>query len=74
VEKLHRDPTVGPRPMVGPEVKNGRSIAKDGAPERLRCGTIQKVSNILQRVSVSILFCVVKRTREDFDRGKGQIL
>jgi len=26
----------------GPEVKNKRSSAKDGAPERLRCGTIQK--------------------------------
>jgi len=25
----------------GPEVKNGNS-AKDGAPEKLRCGTIQK--------------------------------
>jgi len=25
-----------------PEVKNGRSSAKDGAPERLRCRTIQE--------------------------------
>jgi len=37
----------------GPEVKNGRSSAKDGAPERLGCGTIQEeVSQILQRVSI----------------------
>jgi len=27
---------------VGPEIKNGRSSAKNGAPERLRCGTVQK--------------------------------
>jgi len=32
----------GHAPRSGPEVKNGRSRAKDGAPERLRCGTIQK--------------------------------
>jgi len=32
----------GHAPRFGPEVKNGRSSAKDGAPERLRCGTIQK--------------------------------
>jgi len=25
----------------GPQIKDGRSSAKDGAPERLRCGTIQ---------------------------------
>jgi len=31
----------GHAPRSGPEVKNGRS-AKDGAPERLRCGTIQE--------------------------------
>jgi len=37
------DPTVGGQtPRFGPEVKNGRSCAKDGTPERLRCGTIQK--------------------------------
>jgi len=38
----------------GPDVKNGRNSAKDGAPESLRCGTIQKqVSYILQKVSAS---------------------
>jgi len=42
VEELHGDPTVGPHPKVGPEVKNGRIRAKDGAPKRLRCRTIQK--------------------------------
>jgi len=42
VEELHGDPTVWSRPRFGPEVKNGRNTAKDGAPERLRCGTIQK--------------------------------
>jgi len=42
----------GHAPRSGPEVKNGRSSAKNGAPERLRCGTIQEeVSQILQRVS-----------------------
>jgi len=32
----------GHTPRSEPEVKNGRSSAKNGAPERLRCGTIQK--------------------------------
>jgi len=36
----------------GPEVKNGRSGAEDGAPRRLGCGTVkEEVSQILQRVS-----------------------
>jgi len=34
----------GHAPRSGPEVRNGRSSAKDGAPERLRCGRIQEVS------------------------------
>jgi len=29
-------------PRYGPEVRNGKSSAKDGASERLRCGTIQE--------------------------------
>jgi len=34
------------------EVKNGRSSAEDGAPERLGCRTVkEEVSQILQRVS-----------------------
>jgi len=41
----------GHAPRSGPEVKNGSS-AKDGAPERLGCGTVmEEVSQILQRVS-----------------------
>jgi len=45
----------GHAPRSGPKVKNGRSSAKDGASERLRCKTIQKeVSQILQRLSVSV--------------------
>jgi len=36
----------------GPEVKNRRSSAKHGAPERLGCGTVkEEVSQILQMVS-----------------------
>jgi len=36
----------------GPEVKNGRSSAEDGAPERQGCETVkEEVSRILQRVS-----------------------
>jgi len=50
VGELHGDPTVGPR--SGPEVKDGRSSAEDGALERLGCGTVkEEVSQILQRVS-----------------------
>jgi len=30
---------LGHAPKSGPEVKNGRSSAKDGAPQRLGCGT-----------------------------------
>jgi len=51
VEELHGDPTFGPRPKAGAEVKIGRSGAKDGAPETLGCGTVkEEVSQILQRV------------------------
>jgi len=32
-EELHGDPTVGPCPRFGPEIKTGRSSAKDGMPE-----------------------------------------
>jgi len=39
-------------PRFGPEVKNGRSTAEDGAPKSLGCGTVkEEVSQILQRVS-----------------------
>jgi len=42
----------GHAPRSGPEVKNGRSSAKDGSPERLGCGTVKdELSHILQRVS-----------------------
>jgi len=42
----------GHAPRSGPEVKNGRSSAKDGTSERLGCRTIQEeVSQILQKVS-----------------------
>jgi len=34
--------TVGPRPKVWTRGRNGTSSVKDGAPERFRCGTIQK--------------------------------
>jgi len=42
MKKLHGDLTVRPPLRSRPEVKNGRSSAKDSAPERLRYGTIQK--------------------------------
>jgi len=42
VDDLHEDPTVGLCPKVSIRGKNGRSSAKDGAPERLRCRTIYK--------------------------------
>jgi len=39
----------GHAPRSRPEIKDGRNSAKDGAPKRLRCGTILKeVSKILQ--------------------------
>jgi len=42
----------GQAPRSGPEVKNGRSGAEDGAPERLGCKKVkEEVSQILQRVS-----------------------
>jgi len=41
-------------PRSGPEVKNGGSSAKDDVPERLGCGTVKKVSQILQRVSAAL--------------------
>jgi len=43
---------LGHDPRSGPEVKNGRSSAKDDAPERLGCRAVkEEVSQILQRVS-----------------------
>jgi len=45
----------GHAPRSGPENKNGRSSAKDGAPERLGCGTVKEnVSQILQRMSAGV--------------------
>jgi len=41
----------GHAPRSVPDVKNGRSGAEDGAPERLGCGAVkEEVSQILQRV------------------------
>jgi len=41
----------GHAPRSGPQVKNGRSSAEDGAPERIGCGTVkEEVSQNLQRV------------------------
>jgi len=55
VEKLCGDPTVGPRPKVWTRGQKWRSSAKDGAPERLGCGTIQEeVNQILQRVFAGV--------------------
>jgi len=46
----------GYAPRSGPEIKNERSSAEDGAPERPRCGTVkEEVSQILQRVSASVV-------------------
>jgi len=61
----------------GPEVKNGRCSAKDGALERLGCRTAQEeVSQILQSVhrrciknSPSFLSCAVKTTK-DCDKAR----
>jgi len=40
-EEFRGDTTVGPHPKVEPEVKNGKSSAKDGAPEKLRCSNAE---------------------------------
>jgi len=49
----------GHAPRSGPEVKNG-STTKNGAPERLGCGTIHvKVSQILQRVSTDAVWQMI---------------
>jgi len=87
VEKLYGDPTVGPRPKVWTRGQKWKkySSAKDGTPERLRCGTIQEeMSEILQKNSPSELnpaeaarrillpFYPIrtKRTREGYDRSR----
>jgi len=49
VEELHEDQQSGHATRSGPEVKNGKSSAKDDTPERLRCGAIQeRVSQVQQ--------------------------
>jgi len=73
VVKLHGNPTVGPRLNVWTRGQNGKSSTKDGAPDRLRCGTFQEeVSQVRQRVSESaarrnILYCIGKKTIEGCD-------
>jgi len=43
---------LGHVPRAGPEVKNERSGAEDGATERLGCRTVkEEVSQILQKMS-----------------------
>jgi len=50
----------GHSPRSGPEVKNGRNGAKDGAPERLGCGIIhEEVSHILQSVSAGAVWRIL---------------
>jgi len=44
----------GHAPRSGPEINNGRSSAKDGAPERLGCLTVKEEVELhpgVQRVS-----------------------
>jgi len=53
VKKLHEDQQFGHAQRFEPEIKDGRSSAKNEALERLRCGTIQKkVSLILQLMTI----------------------
>jgi len=50
VEKFRGDTTtVGlcPKVWAGQEIKRGRSSAKDGAPERLRCGIILETLQLM---------------------------
>jgi len=35
-------PIVGSRPRCGPQIKDGKSRAKNGAQKRLRCGSVEK--------------------------------
>jgi len=72
MEEFHGDPIVGPRAHAsrsGPEIKDGSS-AKNGTPERLRCGIIQEVSypEIDHRRHCKknslLLFCIDKRTNK----------
>jgi len=51
VEELHGDPTVEPCPKVWTRGQNERSSAKDGAQERLGCGTVKE--EVDQRVAAS---------------------
>jgi len=61
----------------GPEVKNGRSSAKDDTPERLRDAGHPEGGELYPAVEVrrhckknsSVLSCIGKRTKEGCDRG-----
>jgi len=44
MEELHGYPTVEPCPKVRTRGQKWKSSAKDGVPERLRCGTIQEMN------------------------------
>jgi len=54
-KEFRGDPIAGPRPRSGPEIKNGKSSAKDVALERFSCSrSIQKeVIYILQLMNAS---------------------
>jgi len=54
-------PTVGPRPKVW--IRDGRSRAKNDAPERLRCWTVRKMSSIRQLMNSFVLSDIGKRTK-----------
>jgi len=65
--------TFGPRPKVWTRGQNGTSSAKDGAPEGLRCGTIQgekldAVDDVCRHCKKNnypfVLSCIGKRTRK----------
>jgi len=61
LEELYGDLKVGPRPKSRPEVKNGRSSAKDGAPEKLRCPHGEAVRERLRcppALDVELFHCI----------------
>jgi len=79
MEEFCGDPTLGPQPKVWPEIKDGRSRAKDGSSERLLAqfrknpegGELESAVNDYRRCKKNslVLSCIDKRAKEGCNCG-----
>jgi len=76
-KKIRGNPTVGPRPRTGPDIKSGRNSAKDDAPEtqmrdnpeRRELDPALDDRRRCKKNSPSVLSCRDNKIKEVCDRG-----